>query len=187
MTNAPTPEGREVAIPLEQINGIALVWSILLLVVPLLIYAAVHGDFLGLIGSMGGSWQQFLWTLGLFFLLIVAHEGCHALGWKFAGGLPWSVMSFGMKWQTLTPYAHAKGEMRADAYRIGVILPLILTGVLPFLIALWVAHPTTAFIASVMISAAVGDLLVLWIMRGLPPDALVKDHPSKAGCIVVQE
>jgi hypothetical protein len=32
--------------------------------------------------------------------------------------------------------------------------------------------------------AASGDFLVLWLMRDIPADWMVEDHPHRAGCVV---
>jgi len=37
----------------------------------------------------------------------------------------------------------------------------------------------------VFIFAAGGDLLVLWVIRNVDARAMVQDHPSRAGCLVV--
>jgi hypothetical protein len=35
--------------------------------------------------------------------------------------------------------------------------------------------------------AAGGDALILWLLRGVPAGRLVRDHPSKPGCLVLPE
>jgi len=32
--------------------------------------------------------------------------------------------------------------------------------------------------------AAVGDAMVLWLLRGVPGDTLVEDHPDRVGCLL---
>ncbi|TET54303.1 MAG: DUF3267 domain-containing protein, partial [Anaerolineales bacterium] len=62
---------------------------------------------------------------------VVAHEVLHAAGWVLAGRLPWSAVRFGFSKRALALYAHAKEPMRASAYRIGIVLPGLVTGLLP--------------------------------------------------------
>lgn len=175
------PEGRDVSVPIEEIVARAAGWSILMLLVPVVVYILVWGwnslfaDFNGLV------------FVGVLVLLTLWHEGFHAIGWKYWGGLRWRDLKFGIAWYALTPYCHAKAPMRADAYRFGALLPGIMTGLLPFGMALLLENGLMALAGAVMISGAVGDVYVLWVMRDIPPDAMVVDHPSKAGCIVVKE
>ena len=39
---------------------------------------------------------------------------------------------------------------------------------------------------AVAAEAAGGDWLVLWLLRGVSPGAFVEDHPTRAGCYVLE-
>jgi hypothetical protein len=41
-------------------------------------------------------------------------------------------------------------------------------------------------LGGLFILAAGGDFLILWSIRGVDKDALVEDHPTRAGCYVLQ-
>ncbi len=174
------PQGRDLSVPIEEIGTEALGMSVLLIAVPIAVYWLTWGG----VGFRGGN---VLNIVGLIIALVFAHEGVHALGWKIWGGLAWSDLEFGFAWRALAPYCHATAPMRADAYRFGAALPGVVTGVLPYLFGLLTADWLWALSGAILISGAVGDIYVLWLIRELPPDAVVKDHPSNAGCIVVDE
>jgi hypothetical protein len=36
-------------------------------------------------------------------------------------------------------------------------------------------------------TAAGGDFLVLWILRNIKPNTLVEDHPTNAGCYIIEQ
>lgn len=179
------PRGRDVSIPIEQIAVKALGLSLVLLIVPILLYGFVwdFGSLFSAFGSLRGA-LYFLFWLTVF---VLAHEGFHAVGWKYWGDLKWKDLRFGIKWEALAPYCHAQAPMQASAYRFGALLPGLATGLLPFFLALVVGNGPIALVSAVMISGAVGDVYVLWIMRDVAADALVMDHPSHAGCIVLDE
>lgn len=143
-----------------------------------LVLEAVHT------GSIATALKQ---PLGLliagFVILIVAHEGLHAAIWKAAGGLRWSDFRFGVQLSTLTPYAHAKVPMTARAYRLGAIAPALVQGVLPWSLGIIFVSPALALIGSLMMVAAAGDLLILWLIRRVSPADLVADHPTNFGCL----
>lgn len=153
--------------------------SLALLLLPLLPYGLLYG-----VDALLSGFNNFLVMLAAFIFLIIAHEAVHAIGWKFASGLPWSAFTFGVVWQALAPYCHATKPMQLRPYRIGAALPGIVTGVVPWLLGLLLQDPTLTIISAVMISAAVGDIYVLWTLRGLPAGTEVLDHPNQAGCIV---
>lgn len=172
----------DISLAPEQVVVSGTVLSLVMLALPLAVYAVFYG--VGSLFRYEGS--DLLVMLVLFIALIFAHEGFHALGWMLFGGIKPSQISFGFLWKTLSPYAHAKAPMTAQAYRIGVILPLIFTGLLPFVVALALGSTPLAVVSALMISAAIGDVLVLWVIREVGAERLVLDHPSRIGCVVLK-
>ncbi len=179
----PPPGARDVSLPLNEVLRLALAPALLLLALPLLIFALRWGGaplwdgVAGLAGLARG--------LAGFALLTAAHELVHAAGWVVFGGLPLRAIRFGLDAKTLSPYTRALLPMPARAYRIGAALPLLFTGVLPWLAALHTGSGLLALLGALLISGAVGDLLVLWVIRALPAQARVLDHPTGAGCYVL--
>ncbi len=169
-------EDRSVAI--HELPKWVWVMSLLLIVIPIMLYAVLQpGPRLGL--DLDTPW---IWMMGL---LLLMHEGTHAVAWKFASGLPWSAFKFGIQWKTVTPYCHSKTPMSVRAYRIGAIMPLIITGILPWIGAIFLNDDNLGVAASILISGAAGDLYILWSIRDLPDNVLLQDHDSRAGCIVL--
>ena len=150
---------------------------ITLLIVPIAVYLLVYG--------LGDDLDLTLWWVVWMFGLLLLHEGTHAVAWKLASKLPWSAFTFGVQWKTATPYCHSTEPMGVQAYRIGALMPLFVTGLLPWGVSLAAGYPDLAFASAFLISGASGDLYVLWSMRDLPNDVLVQDHDTKAGCVVL--
>lgn len=127
--------------------------------------------------------------LFLFILLtgIVLHEALHALGWKFAAGVPWSAMKFGINWKVLAPYAHCKVPMMARAYRVGILLPGFALGLFPGIAGLLSGSFVITSLGAMFSAAASGDLLGFWAIRSVPSSARVLDHPTELGCEVIEE
>jgi hypothetical protein len=122
---------------------------------------------------------------GLLFVAgIIVHEVLHAAGWIVFGKLPISRVGFGFKLSTLTPYAHLREAVRARTYRIGILLPLLVLGVPPYVLGIFLDRQLIMIYGLFFVLAAGGDLLVLWLLRGISADAWVEDHPTKAGCWV---
>ena len=175
------PDGyHDVAIPMEALLVPGLILGSGIAVLALFPHLALHGvnSFLDMSPLGGGAF--ILALIGL----LVAHELLHAAGWMLAGRLGWNQVSFGIDRQTLSPYAHMHAPMSARAYRIGAVLPGIGTGLLPLLIG-WISGigPIT-LLGTFMLVGAVGDLIILWVIRHVPAQRLVRDHPVKAGCWV---
>jgi hypothetical protein len=129
--------------------------------------------------------ESLIWVpvlLGALVAGVVAHEALHAIGFMI-GGAAWEDIKFGVK--MMNPYAHCKVPLRASAYRLAITLPGIVLGVLPGLIGIITGMGLVNLFGAIMLSAALGDALILWLLRDTPRDALVYDHPSEIGCEVV--
>lgn len=120
-------------------------------------------------------------------ILVIAHELLHAIGWRFAGGLTFRDFKFGVAWKTLSPYCHATQPMTAQAYRFGAILPGIVLGIVPIIIATLNGDGYLAILGALLTAGAVGDVYVLWLLRHVDPSAYVIDHPKRAGCLVLDK
>lgn len=115
----------------------------------------------------------------------VVHEGLHGLGWVAAGNRSFRSVRFGFHWKTLTPYAHFTEPMTVRAYRVGIVLPGLVVGLLPAFVGYGISNPAFILFGGMFFGAAAGDALGLWAVRKLPPDTFVLDHPSRVGCTVV--
>lgn len=114
----------------------------------------------------------------------VAHELLHGFAWLTASGLSWKNMSFGFSWKALAPYAHCDEPMTVKAYRIGVLAPGLLLGILPYLTGMIFGQGFLAGFGFIFTLVAGGDFLMLWLIRNVGKGNLVQDHPNLVGCIV---
>jgi hypothetical protein len=179
----PPPGYRDVSIPFERIMKPANALGLLMLAAALAPFVALHG----VNQLVNTRWPPLIAVgivLVIMVVLTVAHELIHAISWVWAGGLTWQNVSFGIKWKTLMPYAHINTPISARAYRWGAVMPGLLTGVIPALIALITGSGLLMLIGTMMFVGAVGDVIVLWIIQDVPADSAVLDHPSAVGCYV---
>ncbi len=123
--------------------------------------------------------------LGALVVGVLVHEVLHALTWRAMADLPPGSVRLGFSWKALTPYAHCSAPMPARAYRLGAAAPGVALGLAPVGVAwatgdgLWLAF------GLLFTLAAGGDALILWLLRDAPPDVRVADHPTRAGCLVL--
>jgi hypothetical protein len=179
----PTPEGQDLSISLARANVLTLAIALPLVALMLVVYRLLAPGGGGL--ALGGTIGSALAFLALIVVGILAHEGIHGLAWAFFGRLPLRRIRFGFQASTLTPYAHALDPMPARAYRLGAVQPALVLGVLPFAAGTAIGSAGLALYGMIFTFAAGGDLLVLWLIRGVDARASVLDHPSRAGCIVL--
>jgi hypothetical protein len=130
-------------------------------------------------------WNIVLGLLILFALSIL-HELLHAIGFLIFGNVNWSDIAFGVKWKSLTPFGYCKIPVTALVYGIALILPTLLLGVIPLTISLLIKAKYLFLIGTLMIVGGFGDLIVVWMIRAVPKERMLIDHPSKLGCVMVE-
>ncbi|WP_394267359.1 DUF3267 domain-containing protein [Anaerotignum sp.] len=138
-----------------------------------------------------GSMSSLMWltVLVLFFLLIVVHEVIHGLFWSFFAKNGWKSISFGIMWNSLTPYCTCQEELTKGQYAIGGVMPCVLLGILPAIAAIFLGSLPLFWLGALMILAAGGDLTILWKLFRFPHskgDVRFLDHPYEAGLVIFE-
>jgi hypothetical protein len=178
---APTMRKIDKTMSLTAANGLAFALALPAMALFLLPYWLIWGS--------GASARPDLvrldssWSLGLFLVVVIAsvvvHELLHGLG-CLLGGASWRDVKFGFK--SLTPYAHCKIPLTLPAYRLSIALPGIVLGIIPGLLGLINGSYLLTGYGAFMFMAALGDVLILWLLRDAPAGARVQDHPNAVGC-----
>jgi hypothetical protein len=111
---------------------------------------------------------------------IIVHELLHGVGYLI-GGAKLGEIKIGFQWKHLMPYAHCRVPLSAAGYRLGVALPGLVLGIIPAVAAILAHNATLSIYAATMVIAAVGDLIILWMLIPVRGNVRVQDHPSKPG------
>ena len=150
-----------------------------------ILYIGVWGSERFLDGSvvMFGKLMYFMLIL---IIGIIIHELMHGVSWSYFGKKPLHAIKFGFHLKTLTPYAHCKEPLEVRAYRTGVIVPGFVLGILPSMIGIVTGNAWILVFGLLFTFASGGDLLVLWLIRKVKAEEFVQDHPTKAGCYVIE-
>ncbi len=117
---------------------------------------------------------------------IATHEFIHGFSWMIFGHKPLSAIKFGFQWKTLTPYAHLKEPIEISVYRTGTFMPGFILGIVPYILSLLLDDGNLFWLGLIHTAAAGGDFLVLWLTRHVKRGTLVEDHPTHAGCYVLE-
>jgi hypothetical protein len=170
------------SISIARANVLMLLITVPLMVALIALYLAVWNA-----RDLVAGLERFLrWRVVIPTLVIgiPLHEIIHGLTWVVVGRRPLGDVRFGFQWKTITPYAHLQVPVPATAYRWGAAMPAIVLGILPYLAGLGLGQGWLAWLGLFFVFTAGGDLLVLWLLRGVDGEALTEDHPSRAGCYV---
>lgn len=143
--------------------------------------------FDGLLGWLTGSALPGIVAVLVLIGSMYLHELLHGLGFILAGRVPIGTVRIGFSRKALSPYAHCPTPMRASAYKVALVMPGLLLGVIPALIGIGLGIGWLTLYGMMMAVAALGDAQIAWLVRRLPGSARVIDHPEEAGCEVLVE
>lgn len=165
-------------------------WQVNLWAIPLSFLQILVGSaiFYWMVGSE--KWLQGLnsvylslpWFILILLLGSLFHELLHALGFLIFGRVKLSHLKLGIIWRYLTPYAHCKIAVSARAYRFALLLPFFLLGVLPVIFSYLFGLVWLNIYGTIFCLLAGGDLLVFWLIRHVPSQYKLQDHPTLCGC-----
>lgn len=134
-----------------------------------------------------GSWLNFLkWTL-IFIAGIAAHELVHGITWAIFAKKGFRSIRFGVMWKMLTPYCHCKEPLKIKHYLTGAITPFIFVGLIPAIYAIVTGSTGWLFFGIFYTIGAIGDFLIINLLRKEKMTDYALDHPSEAGCYVYKK
>ena len=153
--------------------------------------AAIAVALFFLVNREGGTddWNKSTFWIFIvaYFVLIVVHELVHGLTWSIYAPNHWKDIEFGFMAQYMTPYCTCGVPLEKGQYILGALMPLILLGLVPTVIAIFSGSFLLLMIGIVMIMSAGGDVLLVRELLKFKTDAkeqLIYDHPTQAGSIV---
>lgn len=132
---------------------------------------------------------NFLLFYLLFILLVILHEFIHGFFWAIFARKHWQSISFGFIAKYLTPYCSCKEALQGKEYIIGGIMPTLLLGILPALIAIFINSSGLFLLGCVMIICGGGDLTIILKLLKFHKknrrnkDVFYIDHPYQGGLV----
>lgn len=175
-----TENKRDLSISMARANVIVLFIMIPAAILQIAIFSFVHGT------EKMNSTSNFLLLFVFMTLGVVVHELIHGITWMVFGRKPLSAIKFGFQVKSLTPYAHLKEPVEVNAYRIGAFMPGLILGIMVYVFSLLLGDTNLFWFSLIHTSASGGDWLILWLIRDVKAGTLVEDHPSNAGCYVIE-
>ena len=84
----------------------------------------------------------------------------------------------------LNPYCHCSDPLPRNGYVLGGLMPGIVTGLIPAIVALAIGSFTLLVFSIFMISAAAGDIMIVLLALKEDPRCTILDHPTEGGFYV---
>lgn len=171
---------RDLSISMGRANIVVFFIAIPVVILQFALFSFLHGA-----EKMESTWN-FIFLFVLIVIGIVVHEFIHGITWAIFARKPFSAIKYGFQIKTLTPYAHLKEPVEVNAYRIGAFMPGFILGIFIYIVSLVLGDGNLFWFSLVHTSASGGDWLILWLIRHVKAGTLVEDHPSNAGCYVIE-
>lgn len=136
--------------------------------------------------NIEGYFEGFLFTLFLIIGIFV-HELLHGLGY-IIGGIKKSDLVYGVNWKSMMPYISCKVPVSIKTYKLAGVLPFIILGVIPIIIALFFEGLGLLFFwALLMIMICSGDVFLFFKIRKFSASSFVVEHPKRVGCYILED
>ena len=176
-------KGRKVAIDIVKANifVVIMVVAAIVFLVPFFWIWVGKKPISELLGGFG-DWSI---TFILVIVGIVVHELIHGLTWACYAKSGWKSISFGVIWKLLTPYCHCDEPMHIPGYMMGAMMPCIVLGFIPAIVALFIGSLPMLVWGIFFIAAAAGDIWMTWLLTKENAKSMVLDHPSEAGFYII--
>ena len=171
---------RDLSISMAWANVIVMFMTIPVVLLHFASFILLHG-----MENLEPTWNSVL-LIVVVLLGVVFHELIHGISWVIFGHKSFSALKFGFQWKSFTPYAHLREPVDISAYRLGAFMPGFLLGIVPYMLSIFLGSGNLFWFSLVHTSAAGGDWLILWLLRNVPAGRQVEDHPTQAGCYVLE-
>lgn len=149
--------------------------------------------FTGWYLAVNGRWEvlslsELPLVLGLLFVLIVAHEGIHALVWGLCVPSGFRSIEFGVVWAALTPYCTCAEPMKRWQYLLGSAMPTLVLGFGLGMAAVYMGMFPLLYLSVLLILGGGGDFCIILKLLAYRPqgEAVYCDHPYKVGLVAFE-
>ena len=166
--------------------GKANLFAVLLLI-PLAVIG--YGLYFLVHRSLDFSSSHFLLMLVAFLVLIVVHELIHGVCWSIFTPHHFKDVEFGVMRSSLTPYCTCLVPLGKKQYIFGAVMPLLVLGILPMIVAIIIGNPDLLFLGILMADGGAGDIMIIRRILGYRSGAkeiVYMDHPTEAGGVVFE-
>jgi hypothetical protein len=181
----------------------ANIFSIIVLIIAILLfgipfYFLWHEKIINIqiINPMKISLDQIIFIgkyLAIYLLVLVSivffHELIHGIFVLIYAKNGFKSIKFGIMpaEKLFTPYCHCKEKLKIEHYRIVIIMPLIIMGIIPAIISIIIGNLFLIFFGIICIMAACGDILIFLKTLKQEKDSLIFDHPTEAGFYIYKK
>lgn len=166
----PRDPDRLITIDMKKAQISLLVLSLIAIAIGFLLAGIIHSDF-----TIKITFIKFLLFSVYYFVGIILHEFFHLLGFILWGKCRWSDLVFGINKELGIAYAGTKKTLRNHTMKKALLLPFWLTGLLPFIVGIYLNDGPLIVASAFLIGGAAGDFAMYKQLREVSDDAYIID------------
>lgn len=161
-----------VTVNLKNINILSTVTFILFVILGVALKLLLFKDIdFGL-----GTWD-YLIVIALCPILFIMHEGVHGLAFIISGAPPTSI-KFGAIPKKMMLYCTTCKPITAKQYQISLLSPLIILGIIPYVVSVVILGVEYVLLFALLISGASGDIVMFLELSKYKDAKMILDHPK---------
>lgn len=126
----------------------------------------------------GKVYFDIIMIIGIYIVGLVCHEGLHALGAVIFGKCSPKDIKFGVIPKQMMLYCHVKTPLTVASYRYLLLLPVIVTGIIPLIISTILGNIFLVAVFAMLVSGGAGDFIMVHSLSKYPSKQLICDHPE---------
>ncbi len=125
--------------------------------------------------------------IGIFVVGLTLHECIHAISAVIFGKVSFKEIKFGINLRQGMLYCHVNTPIKAQAYKVMLLLPAIITGLIPLIISMFLGNIFLVLVFSMLLCGGAGDFIMFMGISKLKGDTLVLDHAKAPAFYAVYE
>lgn len=115
--------------------------------------------------------------IAIFIVGLATHEGLHALSALIFGKCATSDIKFGVNFMQGMLYCHVEKPISARAYKVMLLIPAIVTGLIPLIIVTFLGNIFLIIVFCMLLCGGAADFIMFFSLQKLSNDTLILDHP----------
>ena len=143
-------------------------------------YLIWKGNFSSILLNIDGVLLRGFAPLIAVFGGIIVHELIHGFFFAKYAQNGFKSVKFGILMKMLTPYCHCKEPLQIKHYIIALLAPLLILGIIPSIISLFIGNIDVLLFGIFFSGAAAGDIMIYHLIKKENPEDYVQNHPSEA-------
>ncbi|MFP7170684.1 DUF3267 domain-containing protein [Terribacillus sp. 7520-G] len=172
---------QEVLFDMKELQKQAAILALGMLFAATFSYLLIHGFEFHI--SLSGIAVIFLLTI----IGIILHELLHGVGFVVFGHVKPNQVKYGFSMKDGAAYAHCMTPITLRAYRMALLLPVILTGLVPLLFSYMTGNGILLTVSVILTAGGVGDWIIFRSLTKYEARQFVMDHPTEVGYFIYTE